>query len=433
MRRLCEALKLHTFLVMTAFRLVLSRLSPEQVFMGSVLIVNIGNYFYNLVLGRLLGPEAFADAALLVTLLLVLSFVGMTFQLATAKFTVLFKSKEWIAFQSKMYRYATIFGIAVGILVLFFAKALQQLFNAQDSWMFVVFAFGIPLYFFMSVNRGRYQGKQDFNSLSITYQTEMWSRLLLTIIAILLLPFEPSILIALGIVISFFFGLIPSNIKDLSFFKKVKLSQENQKQVTRFMILTACYELTQIIINNSDILLVKHYFDSLDAGLYASLALIGRAVYFVAWMFVMLLLPVVVQKQKDGEPTAPVLFKYVGYISLLSFSIVASCYLLPELIISILFGEAYITMAGLLWQYALATSLFAISNIFAYYFLSLNHYIPVIFSGILGISQILLVILFHNSLATVVQVQIIAMVALLIAQLVYFVHKTYTKNTIALK
>ena len=56
------------------------------------------------------------------------------------------------------------------------------------------------------------------------------------------------------------------------------------------MGLTACYELTQIIINNSDILLVKHYFDMLDAGLYASLALIGRVVYFVAWMFVMLLL-----------------------------------------------------------------------------------------------------------------------------------------------
>jgi len=255
---------------MTAFRLVLRKLSPEQVFMGSVLIVNIGNYLYNLVLGRLLGPVAFADAALLVTLLLVLSFVGMTFQLATAKFAVLFENRQWIAFQNNIYRYSAIFGVAMAILILFFAKNLQQVFNTQNSWMFVVFAFGIPLYFFMSVNRGKYQGKQDFNRLSITYQTEMWSRLILTITAILLLPFESSLLISLGIVISFFFGLIPSNINDFAFFKKVKLSPENQKQVTRFMILTACYELTQIIINNSDILLVKHYFDSLEAGLYAS-------------------------------------------------------------------------------------------------------------------------------------------------------------------
>jgi len=186
------------------------------------------------------------------------------------------------------------------------------------------------------------------------------------------------------------------------------------------MILTACYELTQIVINNSDVLLVKHYFDAMDAGLYASLALIGRAVYFVTWMFVMLLLPAVVQKQKDSEPTAPILFKYVGYISLLTFSIVLVCYLFPELIISLLFGKAYIAMAGLLWQYALATSLFAISNIFAYYFLSLDRYKPVLFSGIVGVTQIVLVTFFHNNLEMVVQVQIIAMVALLIAQLVYF-------------
>jgi len=298
--------------------------------------------------------------------------------------------------------------------------------------MFTAFGFGIPLYFFMSVNRGKYQGKQDFNKLSITYQTEMWSRLILTIAAIVLLPFEPSLLIALGIVISFFFGLIPSKTKDFSFFKKRTLAPEYQKQVTRFMLLTACYELTQIIINNSDILLVKHYFDSLDAGLYTSLALIGRAVYVVAWMFVMLLLPAVVQKQKDGEPTAPILFKYVGYISVLSLAIVLTCYLMPELIISILFGDAYISMASLLWQYALATSLFAISNIFAYYFLSLDQYIPVIFSGILGISQIFLVVFFHKSLEVVVQVQIIAMISLLIAQLVYFVHKTYIPKAKAL-
>ena len=57
--------------------------------MLSVLVVNGGNYLYNLILGRLLGPEQFADAAVLITFLLVLSFIAMTFQLVTAKFSVL--------------------------------------------------------------------------------------------------------------------------------------------------------------------------------------------------------------------------------------------------------------------------------------------------------------------------------------------------------
>ena len=401
-------------------KLAQKRLSPEQLFMGSVLLVNGGNYLYNLILGRFLGPEAFADAALLVTLLLVLSFLGMTFQLATAKFAVLFSEGQWEAFQNVMYRYAGIFGVLVALLLIYFSVDLQQLFNTKTPWMFRIFGMAIPLYFFMSVNRGKYQGRQEFTKLSITYQTEMWSRLLLTLGLILLVPSNPALLVAIGMALSFVFGLIPSNYTNISIFKSKILHPENRKRVSDFIVLTACYELTQIIINNSDVLLVKHYFDTMDAGLYASLALIGRVVYFVAWMFVMLLLPTVVQKQKDGEPTAPILFKYVGYIGLLSFLIVTTCYLFPGLIIKLRFGDAYISMAPLLWQYALATSLFAISNIFAYYFLSLDHYLPVVLSGFLGLSQILLIVFYHSSLAMVVQVQIIAMIALLIAQLVYF-------------
>lgn len=411
---------------MTAFKITLKNISPEKLFMGSVLLVNGGNYLYNLLLGRLLGPEVFAEAALLITLLLVLSFLGMTFQLGTAKFAVLFTGKDWDAFLQLMYKYALGFGMLVGILLFAFAENLREVFQTESSLVFKTFAVAVPLYFIMSVNRGKYQGRQDFSKLSITYQTEMWSRLLLTFGLLWLVPLSPAFLVALGIAISFIFGLIPSKLDGKQLFKKMILEGSKKSRVVKFMILTACYELTQIIINNSDILLVKHYFDALDAGLYASLALIGRVVYFVAWMFVMLLLPTVVEKQKNGEATAPVLFKYVGYIGALSLTIVLACALIPELIIQIMFGEAYLAMAPLLWQYALATSLFAISNIFAYYFLSLDEYKPVVVSGLLGISQIALIMFFHSSLTIVVHVQIVAMIILLIAQLIYFAQKNVT-------
>jgi len=414
---------------MTAIRFVLKKVSPQQLFMGSALVVNGGNYLYNLLLGRLLGPEAFADAALLVTLLLVLSFVGMTFQLATTKFAVLFSGDTWLAFKNTMYKYALVFGLITGTLVLVFSKSLQELFNTQNHLMFVLFALSIPLYFIMSVNRGRFQGGQKFVKLAGTYQTEMWSRLLLTFLFLWFIPLQPGILIAIGIGLSFVFGLIPSDLKEIKFFSKNQLIGEDLKHVWVFIGLTAGYELTQIIINNSDVLLVKHYFNSIDAGLYASLALIGRVVYFVAWMFVMLLMPTVMQKQKDGEPTAPVLFKYVFFIGSLSTLIVIACYFFPETIISLMFGNAYISVSSLLWQYALATSLFAISNIFAYYFLSLNQYAPVILSGLLGMSQVILIILYHGSLEIVVQVQILAMVVLLVAQVLFFLLKNGKNNT----
>lgn len=397
------------------------KITPEQLFMLSVLAVNGGNYLYNLILGRILGPAQFADAAVLITFLLVLSFVAMTFQLVTAKFSVVFDNNNFKNFISKTYKQAFIVGIGLGILIVVFASQLQQVFNTSSSSMFTIFGLGVPIYFLMSVNRGVFQGKKEFKALSITYQAEMLSRLIITLCLIFLINIQSSVIIALGILISFGFGLIPFKMDYISLKPSVTIKKTQSKQIRSFFIITAFYELTQIIINNSDILLVKHYFESYEAGLYASLALIGRIVYFIAWMFVMLLLPTVVQLKKEGKDTAPILFKYVGYIAGIAIIIVFACILFPKTAITLLFGNSYLAMSPLLWKYALATGLFAISNIFAYYYLSIDKYIPVVISGIFGVLQMSLVIFYHDSLEQVVHMQIIAMFMLLIIQIIFFV------------
>ncbi len=395
-------------------------LSPEQIFMLSAFVVNGGNYLYNLGLGRVLGPGAFADAAILITLLLVLSFVAMTFQLAVAKFTTEFDKSKQEAFVQRAYKQATTFGIILGAAIVVFAGSLQTLFQTESSVMFTIFGIAVPLYFIMSVNRGNLQGRKSFIALSITYQLEMVCRLALTFALLLFFNIESSVAVATAIAISFIAGVFP--FKKLTSRKAVQsaLTSKESKAVMNFFVLTACYELTQIICNNSDILLVKHYFPSYDAGLYASLALIGRVVYFVTWMFVMLLLPTVVSMRKEGKNSVPVLMKYVGYITALASGIVLFTFLFPSFAVQILFGEQYMSIAPLLGWYALATSFFALSNIFAYYYLSLDHYKPIVIAAIFGVLQIVLIILFHDSLFEVVLAQVVAMGSLLIAQLLYF-------------
>ncbi len=396
------------------------KLTSSHVFMLSGLLVNAGNYFYNLVLGRYLGPEKFADAAIIITFLLVLSFIAMTFQLVTAKFSVIFENSTFKNFINNTYRNATIVGVLLGAMVILLSEELQLFFKTSSATMFVFFGIGIPFYFLMSVNRGVYQGKKEFISLSVTYQLEMMSRLIITFLLFYFLDFSSSVLITVGILFSLLFGLIPFKFKNIDFLNFSKLNKTELKMVRSFFIITIFYELTQIIINNSDILLVKHYFNSYEAGLYASLALIGRVVYFVAWMFVMLLLPAVVTLKKEGKPTLPILIKYTLYIGALSLAIVLGCYFFPEQIIYLLFGDGYLEIAPLLWRYALATGIFAISNIFAYYYLSLDKYLPVVFSGVFGMLQIVLIVLYHNTILQVVNIQILSMFILLFIQCAFF-------------
>ncbi|CAA0227194.1 sugar isomerase [Tenacibaculum maritimum] len=415
--------------MITLTKKVKNKITPEHLFMISVLLVSGGNYLYNLLLGRFLGPEKFADAAVLITFLLALSFLAMTFQLVTAKFLVTFDGDTLEPFIAKTFKYALATGIGLGALIIIFSSELQTFFKISSVNTFIAFGLGVPIYFMMSVNRGLLQGKKEFTSLSVTYQAEMLSRLVLTMGLLMFLEIDTSLIVSIGIFCSFLLGLVPFKYKRISFVTSKVLGIIENKMVRNFFIVTAFYELTQILINNSDILLVKHYFDGYNAGLYASLALIGRVVYFIAWMFVMLLLPTVVQLKKEGKSTLSVLLKYVSAISLITILIILGCLLFPNQIIYLLFGGDYLEVVPLLWKYALATGVFAISNIFAYYYLSIDEYTPVILSGLFGMLQIVLVIFFHKSLEEVVHMQIIAMSLLLAVQLSFFLWKYYKDKT----
>ncbi|MFY7811741.1 MAG: sugar isomerase [Flavobacterium sp.] len=402
-------------------------LSNGKIFMFSMLIVNAGNYVFNLILGRYLGPVAYSDAAILITFLLIISFIGMTFQIVTTKYVIEIEEKFKTQFIQLISFFSIIIGLIIGLLIFINSSILQDFLNTSNNFIFKIFALGIPIYFLLSVNRGIYQGENNMKLLSITYIFEMFSRFLVTFLLLYFInTSDKSILVSIGILFSFIIGLFP--LSKMFFLKNIFNHKIDIKPIILFFLLTSFYEFSLIIINNSDIILVKQYFSNYYSGLYASLALIGRVVYFVTWTFVMIQIPKVIQLHKKGEKTTQILFKNIFIILFFSLSIVFFTYLFPNFVVFIMFGNHYIEIAPLLWKYALATSLFAISNIFTYYFLTLNNYFPVLLTSIFGFIQIYFITLFHSTLEEVVYVQIFSMFILLLFQILYFL-KFYTNTT----
>ena len=401
------------------------KLSASQQFMISILFVNAGNYLYNLILGRWLGPKVFSNVALLVTLLLMLSFLAMTIQLLSAKFIIELPIEKINSFKNSLFKISIRIGVLLTLLCLVFAENLDRLFNLNNIYALYIFAFGIPLYFIMSISRGIHQGKQEFTKLSQSYIMEMLGRIVVTFVLIGFTNTPPTIAVTIAILVSFLVGLFPNKFqfKKLNTFAEV--NTEDRNTILKFIVITLLYECTQIIINNSDILIVKHYFNDNDSGLYASLALIGRVVYFITWMLIMILLPKVIETKKKGKDPRKILLNYLKYISLLIMCILTICFCCPKIIVSLLFGEAYLSMSPLLFKYALASSLFALGNLFVYYFLSLSQYRPVIVAVFFGIVQLLFLVIFHNTLEDVVHVQIALMFTFLIVMLGWykFYHK----------
>lgn len=396
------------------------RITPAQWFMISVMLVNAGNYAYNLVLGRWVGPDVFSNIALLITLLLVLSFLAMTAQLLCAKYVIELPKNKVENFKKVLYKYSFLVGGLLGIMCVLNARNLKQLFNLPSEHVFYIFGLGIPLYFIMSVSRGLLQGKQQFIGLSQSYLLEMFARLIITFFLIGFNLVEATLAVGIGIFMSFIFGMFPNQFKWSNIKTKSKLTPIQSKSIFSFLIITLLYEGTQILINNSDILIVKHYFNNNQSGLYASLALIGRVVYFVIWMLIMVLLPKVIEAKKEGGNPKEIFNKYLKFILAFTSILILGCYLFPETIISLLFGKEYLALSYLLYKYAIATSFFALANLFVYYFLSISKYKPVIMAMFFGVAQVLLLIIFHKSLVQIVHIQMALMLMLLLFTLFYY-------------
>ncbi len=408
---------------------------------ASTLLVNIGNYGLNLLLGRYLGPEEFAAANIIATLVLVLSFTALGIQLATTKFVSTYhadgENARLEAFISWMKKYALIFSVSTSFLLIIFQEAIRGFLNFSSTTPLVMLFVAIPLYIDMSVSRGYFQGSNQFRKLANTYIAEMLGRLVFTCVLVYICVFLHQTwvieAISFGFIMSFLFGAFIARIPTISFFKSVSFA--HSRQLLFFLGIVGLYEFSQIIINNSDVLLAKHFFENKEAGLYASLALIGRVVFFATWTIVTLLFPKVIEKEKKGESHIQLFWASVGAVGAFGFAIILACFFLDTFIVNILFGSAYLITAPLLWKYAVATTLFSCANVFVYYHMSLENYTPVAISLLVGFLQILGIFLFHGSMEEVIMVQVVLMGSMFLAMVIYqyMYTKTNSQNRITKK
>lgn len=365
----------------------------------STLIVNIGNYGINLLLGHWLAPADFSEVGLLATLLLLLSFVAVGFQMTAAKYTAGFSLEEAASVIRWLRRLALLGGMIPMLFLFVGAGLLQDFFNTHSSWIFPIFGAGLPFYLLMSINRGILQGQSRFGRLAVTYQAEMWVRLVLSILLYKAGTGIPGITAAITL------SLIASYLASLVSFTENNHYKFERKELLKFLLIILIYECSQILINNSDTLLVKHYFSPADAGLYAAMALIGRIVYFSTWTVVTLLFPIVIRLEKEGKPHLAYFSGSLLLVSGIAALIIFICYLVPVQAISLLFGSDYLPVAPYLWKYALATGLFACANVFVYYNLSLERYLPVGVSLMAGVLQVLMICFIHQNFLQIIYIQ----------------------------
>jgi O-antigen/teichoic acid export membrane protein len=393
-------------------------LSGSLIMLISMMLVNIFNFAYNIVMARWLGPAEFGHINAAVTLLLLASCVSLAFQLVCAKFVARNQSnggkaavlhtllgKAWLAS----------LGMAAA---LFLAQGpLARFLNLPHPWTIAFLTIGIAVYAPLGVKRGGMQGVCAFSRLGGNFVIEALIRF---VIGAGLVLAGYGVLgavgaISAGVIAAFMIPRIPPQLRVHAAMAEPPSFAEALQAIVFFV--------GQVIINNIDILLVKHFFPSDPAGVYAAISQIGRLLYFASWFGVInAMFPVTAAasgEQRKAYGIGLPLLLVLG----LSLVFIAFAGMFPHLIMQVIFGARFVETGWLLGLYAAATALYSLSVVFIAYEMSRRiantGWLQLMFGGalVLGIS------FFHNTLREVIIVRLVLMAFLLLLVSLPFLRK----------
>jgi O-antigen/teichoic acid export membrane protein len=143
-----------------------------------------------------------------------------------------------------------------------------------------------------------------------------------------------------------------------------------------------------IIISYMDIPLVKHYFDEYQAGIYSSASIIGKIGFFLPTVLLHAFFPEVINNDKLGKSSIPLLAFMLGITFLICSSYVLVVFFFKEIIITLLFGEKYLLAGEYLTKITIFMSIVGVITVLFNFFLAkeIYHYLYIsVFVLILGV------------------------------------------------
>src|SRR5712671_3734186 len=136
-------------------------------------------------------------------------------------------------------------------------------------------ALGITVYAPLGVKRGAMQGVCAFPRLGANFVIEALTRFVVGFVIAGYGALGAVGAISASVVAAYFLPRIPPQLRVQPGVSEPASFAEALQAIVFFV--------GQVIINNVDILLVKHFFSSDPAGIYAAISQIGRLLYFAAW------------------------------------------------------------------------------------------------------------------------------------------------------
>ncbi len=372
------------------------------------------NFIYNIAVARFLGPKGFGDATAVYTLLTLLSAVTLSFQIISAKVVVQQKTQEGKgAVYRSFHRGAWLSGLGIALGMIAFEKQISDYLNLANPMLVLLLAVGVAFYVPLGTRRGYLQGAYGFRSLATNLVVEGAVRLGGSLLMIFAGFGVPGVIAANSAAVAVAYlciapklaGRIPNPL--------------HFAYAMRETVQAMVFYAGQVLINNCDIVLVKHFFLPQAAGLYAAVAMVGRVIFSFSSAVANSMFPFVAGTREEERKDLTVIATSLLIVLSIGSAIALFLRFSPVWLWTLFFGSKF-EIAGphglpyLLALYAITTVVYSLSAIIITYEMSYKiantSWIQLAFSGVViwGIT------LYHSSLRQVILVQLVLMGALLV-------------------
>lgn len=156
----------------------------------------------------------------------------------------------------------------------------------------------------------------------------------------------------------------------------------------------------------TDVVLVKHYFDPVSAGLYGAAALSGKMLYFLVYFVPAVLLPRVAADEARGKDSGKMLLAAMAVVLAFGGAGNVLYRFFPSLVVQALAGHAFAAGAPLVFPYGIAATLLAALNVAVTYKIGLGRYEFILPLVGIALAQIAAIIAFHTSALQIIAVLI---------------------------
>ena len=396
-------------------------------FLGSI-FANILAFLLNLFLARNLSYVDYGIFASLLSVITLAYIPAGSINTIIVKFATKYYSQNEMdkvySFYFLSAKFILFLAFALFLFFLILSAPLSAFLRLNNIWYGVVVSLVISIYYLNSLNVAFLQSLLKFPFISFLNTVGGVIKLIVGILFVFagFKAFSGLWSIFFMTLGSFFVAFIP--LRGILSQRNIKKISIPTKEIMRYSIPAFFTVLFLTSFTSTDVILVKHFFDSHQAGFYAGLSLMGKVIFYFTFPIPMVMFPLLIKRHTLGQAYKKLFYLALILVFIPAILITGFYYLFPQTTINLfLGGRDYLMLSKYLGIFGLYVTIFSLVNVCVNFFLSFNETKIVYFVIIAAIFQIVLIYLFHADFYQVIYVSITVATILLATLLTYYFKK----------